>query len=328
MPGNVPLVKGSRMGATIQYQPPRIVGTGNIKEPKPFVVLPTQNAAWRAGDILVQSTTGTITNPPAVGSGSLASALAPGATGASAITLGTSASAGAPALTYYGVATYTGTSAESATSAPFIINCPAGFLPTVTVASAGAPGTATGFNTYLGLYPGQYFKQDASATSLASAFTATYPLANFLGANRGATNLSSNILGIAQTAVDATYFSGIGGAFTAGQNSSQLGSTNTVPPLMPSDAYQLYVTGLGYGQYVELNLNQNTMLTQGILGTTAGLTLDAASGIWTVDPTQSNKIVTIAEFRQGVAIGPTASGSFGDLGARVVVYFNSGLLLQ
>lgn len=310
--------------ATIAYQPPRLVGTTNIREPKPFVVLPTQNAAWRAGDILVQSVTGAIVLPPSVGSGALASAAGPLA---SAITLGTTAATGAPATTYYGVVTYTGTSAESVASAPFIINCQAGQVPNITVASAGAPTGATGFSSYLGLYPGQYFRQNA-AVALGSAAAAAYPLTNFQGANRGATNLSANILGLAQTSSDATFFAGIGGAISAGQNSSQLGSTNTVQPLVPSDAYQLYVTGLGYGQLIELNLNQNTALSQGLLGTTAGLTLDSSSGIWTVDPTQSNKIFTISEFRQGALIGPTGSGSYGDLGARVVGFLNSGLLLQ
>lgn len=310
--------------ATIQYQPPKLVGSAGIKEPKPFTILPTQNAAWRAGDIVVQSTTGTVVLPPAVGSGALASAAGPAV---SAITLGTTAVSGAPALTYYGVATYTGSSAESVVSAPFIINCLPGTVPNITVASAGAPAGATGFSVYLGLYPGQYIRQN-TAVALGSAGASTYPLTNFQGANRGATNLSANILGLAQTAVDATFFSGLGGSFTAGQNSSQLGATNTVQPLVPSDAYLLYVTGLGYGQYVELNLNQNTALSQGLIGSTAGLTLDSSSGIWTVDPTQSNKIFTIIEFRQGVLIGPTGSGSFGDLGARVVGYFNSGLLLQ
>lgn len=310
--------------ATIQYTPPRLVGTGNIKEPKPFTVIPTQNAAWRAGDILVQATTGAITNPPSVGSGGLASAAAPAA---SAITISTTAVSGAPIATYYGVVTYTGSSAESVASAPFIVNCAAGQVPSITVASAGAPGAATGFSSYIGIFPGQYFRQNA-AVSLGSAANCTYPLTNCLGANRAATNMSANILGIAQSSVDATFFAGIGGAISAGQNSSQLGSTNTVAPLIPSDAALLYVTGLGYGQYVELNLNQNTALTINLLNSTAGLTLDASSGIFTVDPSQSNKVFTITEFRQGVYQGPTASGTFGDLGARVIGFFNSGLLVQ
>lgn len=312
------------MANVISYQPPRIVGTGNIKEPKPFLVYPTQAAAWRAGDLVVQATTGAIVNAPSVGSGTLAAAAGPAL---SAVTLGNTAVAGAPITTYYGVVTYTGTSAESVPSLPFIVNCPSGQVPSITVAAAGAPGTATGFSTYLGLVPGQYIRQN-TATALGSPANATYPLTNFIGANRGATNLSANILGLAQSASDATFFAGIGGSISAGQNSSQLGATNTIQPLVPSDAAQLYVTGLGYGQYVEFNLINTVALQVGLLGTTAGITLDSGSGTFVVDPSQSNKIFTIAEFRQGVYQGPTASGTLGDLGARIVGFFNSGLLNQ
>lgn len=314
--------------ATIAYSPARIVGSPSIREPKPFVVLPAQNAAWRAGDILIQSTTGTFTAPPSVGVGAgLASASAPAA---SAVTLGTSASAGAAAATYFIQVTYTATGQETVPSQIFIQNCPAGTVPTVNVASAGAPAAATNFAAYIGLLPGNLSLQQATktTTALGSTFTAAYPLTNSQGANKCATNVSSGILGIAQTDSNALYFSGIGGSMTAGQASSLLGATNTVAPLTPQEAPYLYVTGLGYGQLVEMNLNQNTALTLNLIGSTAGINIDSTTGFPTIDPTQSNKIFTITDFRQGVFIGPTASGTLGDLGARVIGYFNSGLALQ
>jgi hypothetical protein len=309
--------------ATISYSLPRLVGSGPIREPKLVPVMPTQNAAWRAGDLVVQSTTGSVVNPPAAGSGSLAGIAGPAS---SAITTGTSASSGAVAASYFCQVTYTGTSAESLPSSGFIINVPAGYVPTVTVASSGAPSGATGFNTYLGLLPGVYIKQNSSATSLGSAFTAAYPLTNYFGANRGASNLSSNIYGLALSDSQSSFFGGPGGSFTAGTPNSLLGATNTIPPLAPTDAYFLYVCSLSSNQRIEINLNQNTAYAPNLNTTTAGLTLDSSTGIWTVDPTQSNKIFTIERLAGGVAIGPTASGSVGDLGARVIGYFNSGLI--
>jgi hypothetical protein len=305
--------------ATIGYYEPRLVGSGSIKEPKKFLVNPAQGAAWRRGDIVVQTTTGTITALNPNGNGALASASAPAA---SAVTLGTSAVAGAPAATYYGAVTYTATSQESPPYY-FIVNCPAGYLPTVNVASAGAPAGATNQATYLGLFPGYLALQQATktTTALGATFTASNPLTNSTGANRGATNLSGSIIGLADSMSDETYFDGIGGSFTAGRASSRLGATNSVAPLTPTEAPMLYVVGLGFGQLVEMNLNQNTAWSPMLLNTQVGLTLDATTGFFTVDPTQSNKVAVIVDQRPGVYIGPTASGSSGDIGTRVIVEF-------
>lgn len=314
--------------ATIGYYEPRIVGNGSIKEPVKFMVNPAQGAAWRRGDIVVQATTGTITALPTAGQGALATAAIPGSSGASAVTITNSASSGAPAQTYFIALTYTATSAESQ-PAYFVQNCPPGYIPTITVASAGAPSGATNFAAYVGLLPGYYSLQQASktTTALGSAFNVAYPLTNSAGANRGATNLSGSILGLADSMSDETYFDGYGGSFTAGRAGSRLGSTNTIAPLTPTEAPLLYVVGLGNGQRVELNLVNTTAWSPYLLGTTAGLALDSSTGFFVVDPGQSNKIVTIVDQRPGVYIGPTASGTAGDLGARVVVEFSSSSLL-
>lgn len=319
--------------ATIAYQPPRLVGVPGIREPKPFLVLPNQNAVWRAGDILVQATTGTIVNAPSAsitGSGTITPLTAPAT---SQFTVTAAATTGAPAATYYIVGTYTlsGQTDETAPSAEIVFNCAAGFTPNIVALSAGAPTGANRAAIYVGLMSGTHYLQNATKTTLTlggGGITLAYPLTNYQGAARAATNASANILGLAQTASDANFFAGTGGSILAGQNSSQLGATNTVQPLVPSDAANLYVTGLGYGQYLEMNLINTQAFTPGLLQSTAGLTLDSTSGFFVVDPGQSNKIITIAEFRQGVYQGPTASGTIGDLGARVVVYFNSGLLNQ
>lgn len=312
--------------AVIGYMEPRLVG-GGLKEPKPFLGVPAQNAAWRRGSILAVTTTGSITLPPSAASGAnLATAAAPAA---SAVTTGTSASAGAPAQTYYAVVTYTATGQETLPSQVFVINCPAGTLPTINVASAGAPAGATNFAAYMGTVLGYYSLQQATktTTALGSTFTAANPLTNNQGWNQAATNASSGIVGIAQTASNETYFQGSGGSFNIGPG-SLVGANTGIPPLAPLEAQAFYVTGLGYGQQLEMNLPQSLAFYPGLIGTTAGLTLDSTSGFHICDPSQSNKILTIVDFRQGVYIGQTQQGTVGDYGVRVVVEFNSGLALS
>jgi hypothetical protein len=315
---------------TLPYREPTYVGNPNIREPFPITVNPAQNAVWRRGDILVQSTTGTIALPPGGatgGSGSLAGTAGPAT---STITLGTSASATAPALTYYGVVTYDATGPiESLPSSIFVINCAAGFLPTVSVAAAGAPAAATGFRTYLGLLPDYLASQIAvPGTTLGTTFTAANPLTNYAGAARGATNLSGNILGMAICASNETYFDGYGGSFTAGNPSSRLGATNQLPPLTPDEAPLGYVVTLGAGTILEMSLHANSGGWGPLLvGTQFGLTLDATTGWFTVDTTQTNKVGYIVGQRPGVYIGPTQSGNPGDYGVRVDVQFISTTLL-
>lgn len=311
--------------ATIGYYEPRLVGTGGLKEPVKFLVAPAQNAVWRRGDILVQKTTGTITSLNPAGAGALASAAAPAA---SAVTVTTSASAGAPYQTYYGAVTYTATSQESPPYY-FTITCLAGTLPSVTVASAGAPAGATNQATYLGTVPGYLSLQQATktTTALGAAFVAANPLTNNAGASQAATNASANILGLADSMSTETYWDGPGGSL-AGSPGSRLGAGQQIAPLTPTEAPLLYVVGLGNGQRIEMNLVNTTALSPYLVGTTAGIVLDSTTGFFVVDPGQTNKIVTVVDIRQGAYIGPAASGTTGDLGARVVVEFNSGLLIS
>lgn len=316
--------------ATISYFPPQIVGTPNINEPKPYTVVMAPGAAFRRGDILIQSTTGAITNPPSV---SVGAGLGPASTAqppaASAVTIVQSAVSGAPAQTYYIKVTYTATGQETLPSQEFVLNCSAGNMPSINVLAAGAPAAATNFAAYVGILPGTEALQQATktTTALGTPFVCANPLTNSIGANRAATNVSANILGIAQHDSNGLFFDGVGGSFLAGTAGSRLGATNTIAPGAPTDAAMAYVTGLGANQLVEFNLVNTQALNMNLIGTTAGLTLDATTGIFVVDPSQSNKIFTITDFRPGVYIGPTASGTLGDLGARVVGYFNSGLLL-
>jgi hypothetical protein len=259
-----------------------------------------------------------------VGTSTLATAAAPAA---SAVTLGTSASAGAPAATYYSVVTYSASGAQSVPSQVFIQNVAAGNLPTIVVASAGAPAAADHFVVYMGLSPGSLSMQQAAltTTALGATFTAANPLTNSVGWNRSVTNPSANIVGLACDASNENFFDGTGGSFNVGPG-SRLGADTSVPPLTPFEAQGAYVIGLGGGTTIEMNLINTTAYYPSLLGTTAGIALDSTTGFFIVDPAQSNKTVTIVGQRDGVYIGPTSPGTVGDLGARVIVQFTSGLL--
>lgn len=323
------------MAQALTYREPTRVGQPNLNEPFPVLVNPAQGAVWRRGDILVETTTGAIVVPPNPGSGSLSGTPGPsGGTGpnttGSPITTGTSASAGAPAQTYYGVVTYSAAGPiESLPSAVFIINCPPGFLPTVSVAAAGAPAAATSFNTYLGLLPDFLAAQPAfPGTALGAVFTAANPLTNYAGATRGATNLAGNIWGMAMHASNEIYFEGTGGSFLTGNPGSLFGGSMSVPPLMPDEAPRSYVCALGGGDLFEFSLNAASGGWSPLLITKqAGLTLDATTGWFTVDTTQTNKVCQIVDHRDGVYIGPTQNGNPGDTGVRVIVQFISTTLL-
>ena len=310
--------------AVIGYREPNLVGTPNNKEPKQLLVAGAQNAAWRRGSVLRQVATGTaVVIAPG---GALATQPGPAA---SAVTLGTTTagSAGNPPTTYYVAVTYTATAGQESQPSYYIINAPAGTAPQVSVAAAGAPVGATNFAAYFGIIPNYYVLQQANkiTTLLGATFTAAYPLANNSGVNQAITATATNIVGIALEDSYATFFDGGGGSFTAGTNLSRLGASVSVPPLTPFEAQGHYILGLGFGQIVEMNLINTVIFQQGLLNTQAGLTLDAATGFFVVDPAQA-ACLTIVGQRDGVYIGPTAPGTFGDLGARVDVVFNAAAL--
>jgi hypothetical protein len=308
-------------------------------QPPTKLVTPIQNASWIRGDIVVLQTTGSITVPPGNGSGAY---VGQGGPPGSAITFGTTASAGAPQQAYWVVTTYVVAGSESQASAEQIVNCPAGYVPTVSVASGGsAPSGATGFNTYVGVYPANEFLQNSSATSLGSTFTVVYPLTNCQGANRGLTNLTGSILGMAQSDSTATFGAYSGGSYVSDQLA--FGSTSDFPPLTPAELYQLYVIDLRLVQ-LEISLSQAYGFYNSLQGTTVGLNWANATGGGTIviaDPAQANKVATIVDLAQGVppllispatasggtAQGPGITGNPGDYGGRVIVRFTGTTLV-
>lgn len=327
------------MSLLIPYYEPQLAPTDSKIQPNTALVTPIQGAGWKRGDIVVQQTVGTATLPPGNGTGTLAGVAGPLA---SAVTLGTYAVAGAPTQTYWIVVTYAASGGESQASQEFTITCPAGYVPSVTVASAGAPGAATSFNWYASILPGSELKQNAAIVTLGTASNGANPLTNAVGANVGATNLSGNILGLAQTDNLSSFGAYPGGSFVSPQNA--FGATSDFPPMTPSELSQLYIVTL-YNQPLEISLVQSASLSQALVGTQVGLNWASATGggtIVTADPSQSNKVATIVGIAQGVppllisnatattgtAQGPGPTGNFGDLGGRVIITFLPAALLN
>lgn len=321
-------------GLLIPYYEPQLAPSNSVFQPNPFLVTPAQNASWKRGDILAQVTTGSITPVPGNGANALAGVAGPAA---SAITITNHASTGAPALAYYIVATYTdGGTGESKASAEILYNAPAGYVPEVTVASAGAPSGATDFNVYAGLAPGGAVQQ-TTGTALGSASDLAYPLTNSRGANAITSNPSANLLGIAQSSSDSTFGAFPGGTYIP--KTSAFGATADFPPIAPGELGQLYCISLN-GQPLEISLSQAYALEKSLEGTSVGLTVDATSGWVYADPAASNKVARIqgvqsnipaliisnATATSGNALGPGPTGQYGDLGGRVIITFTSGLI--
>lgn len=300
-------------------------------------------STWKRGDILRVVTTGSAANPyvgasgttfnPAAGTPTLGPALAAGQGAfniissstsivSGAVTVAATASASAPALTYFCIVTYTFTANESLGSQEFIINCPAGLVPTVSVSATGAPASTTNFALYVSLLPGYEILQQATKTTTATgaAFTIPFPLTNDVGLQQAATNASTAFFGMAIDDQNAQFFSGVGGSGQVG-NQSLFGATMTQAPLTATEAMLNYVYKL-QGLQLEMSLVQawNPILA----GTTAGLTLDPTTGFYVADTSQGNKVMTIG----GPVIGPAAfQGGLGITGTRVSVVFISGAAL-
>jgi hypothetical protein len=311
------------MSIVVPYHEPVLVGTGAIKEPRQILGAPTQNAAWRRGSILRNITSGAVSPAP---TGALAAFAGPAA---SAITIGTSAVAGAPAATYYYQVTYTATGTESQPT-QYIVNVNAGFVPTINVASAGAPTGATNYAYYASVEPGYYLLQQGTrtTTALGTTFTTAYPLTNVTGWNQAVTGTSANIVGVALADSNANYFDGTGGSFLAGTAGSRLGPSVNIPPLSPFEAQGVYVLGLGFGQIIEMNYTQAIPWTSNLVGSAVGISLDAATGWFYADPAQTACAQIVGQ-RDGVYIGPTAPGTVGDFGTRVdVVFYATALAVQ
>lgn len=218
--------------------------------------------------------------------------------------------------------TYTATAKESPVSAEFIQNCPAGFVPQVTVASAGAPAGATNYAVYASVMEGAETLQQATktTTALGANFTLPNPLINPSGITRAASNANSGIAGLTLHDSGALYATGVGGSNTAGGINQLLGTWGNPPPLGGFDAAQALVVPLILSQAVEISLKQPW--TSGLSGSQAGLTLDTsqqAAGVFIADTTATACLTILERLDLG--------GAVNDTGARVRAIFNAAAVI-
>ncbi len=291
----------------------------NSPAPRGYFLAPA--AAFKESDVLQLITTGTIATPAPTGALATTAGPAP-----AAIAIGTAAAAGAPAATYYGFVTYSATGTESLPSTEFVMPVQAGHVPTITVASAGAPSGATDFQAYVGIYSGGESSQAAlPGTALGSAFTVPNPLTNSAGVNRlsVAPSATAPIVGLALHDSAALYESGIGGSNTAGAPANVLGTWVNPPPLGAFDPQQALVLALVNQQVVEFSLKQ--AFYPSLIGAPVGVSLDAASNQFVLDTGAAVKPATITQAVFGVpsysgGIGLTV-GANGVIGTRVQAVF-------
>lgn len=294
------------------------------REPIPYALAGYSGVTWdrtipkpynffRRGAVLANSTTGTIATPSPTGS--MATTAGPAA---SAITFGTTTSANAPAATYYLYFTYTASTNESLPSGPYIQNVNAGYVPNLTVASAGAPAAATNWAVYAAYIPSYEALQQATrtTTALGSAFALANPLTNYTGAIAAASSTNSGIIGVAAADSNANFFSGAGGSTAVG-NTSNFGATQSFPPLDSIGALAVPIIKL---QTCVLEMSLVQALYPALVGTAVGITLDATTG-WHVADTSATACGTIQSFVTGP---PGMFGQpSGDTGARVRVLFTA-----
>jgi hypothetical protein len=285
--------------------------------------LQLQGAVWNDGDFLANVTVGTLDNPTP--NGSIATALGPVLN--FNLFLGVTASAGAPAQDYYGVASFTDGSIESLASLDFTISAPAGFLPTVLVTSTGAPVGATKFYAYLGTVPTVYWRQNIGGTNLGTTFTAANPLANAFGPNAAPAGTSTGILGIANEPSDA-YFAGFpGGSASAGLR-SLVGASQAMAPGWDNDAFKTPVLKL-QSAIIAINLLQpyfpsmDNSLSVGLNIDTTNTFIPNGTGFYIVDSTQTACATVLGRAHQNIGVELN-----GDVGARVLVrFFPSALVV-
>ena len=307
-------------------------------------VYPVENAVWKDGDILINTTNGTVTAPSGGTAASFTNAtgaLTPGPSLGSSpgpfnvsstaalvqgvVTVTGVASSGAPARTLFCVVTYAITNAtESQNSTPFIINLAAGYTATITVATAGRPAGATTFMVYLGVTPNTWARQlgAAGVTNTGSA-TANIPnpLTNSSGAGPAAAAQNTNILGVADVDSDA-YYGGQQGATAGGSyfngKRGLFGATQSYAPGWDNLGFAMPCTPLTGGT-LEMTLVQpwnNTLLYAAV-----GINIDSATGYFVADTTQ-----TQCGNIQDLAYSP-GYGNVNDVGARVLVKFLGSVLI-
>lgn len=306
--------------ATIIPSAPQWAGEGGYPTADTIQVTPDENAFWREGDILTTGTAGTIASPNPNGSlSTLPGPVVPSAL----VTLGITPSANTPAQDYYGVLTYIGAAnIESQASAPFIITCPFGYLPTISVSATGAPAAATKFGVYLGTIPGLFVRQSI-ATNLGSTYTATNPLTNHSGVVRATAGISSGIIGMAGCNSDRFYAGYPGGSQQTGAR-SLFGASQAMSPGWDNNAFQLPVTKLAIG-YVVMNLLQPWY--DSLQNTAAGVAIDTGNtfvpggtNFFIADNTQTACLTIVKRMYQN------GYGNIGDIGARVLCKFYASAL--
>lgn len=296
---------------------PRLVGIPGINSPTPRGWTLAQAAAFREGNFVQLIQTGVAATPAPTGA--LAAFIGPVP---SAVTFAQVATPGAPAATYYFILTYTAAGTESQPSQEFLVNSGPGFVPSVNVAAAGAPAGATDYAAYVGLYSGMEELQQATrtTTALGATFNLSNPLVNSVGINLAPTDADTNIVGIAAHDSASLYATGVGGSQTAGGPSNILGTWPNPPPLGLGDPQQAVVDNIVSAPIV-ISLKQPWY--GALIGTTAGILLDAASGNHQLDNTQGNKIFTI----QAKVLGAQSDvGYVGDTNALVQAIANSGVI--
>lgn len=326
--------------ATLPIISPRIVGVAGFDSPLYRSYSLLQGAAYREGDLTVIGETGTVKTTPSGGTTTSGTSLAttPGpspagpfqlTTSASTftsnnVTIAGSASASAPAQSYYVILTYTATTGtnETLSGGEFIINAAAGVVPSINVLSAGAPASAVTFAVYAGIYEGGEILQQATkfTTALGTPFVLSSPLVNSLGLNRApsAVLTATVITGIALADSASQYALGIGGAFNVGGPGNLLGAWGTPPTLGPLDPSQGLVASLTNGTPLEISL-AGIAWSNALVGQSVGLALDATSGYFVAN-TSGNAVATIIN----KPFGSNADvGQVGDINTRVQIVLNA-----
>lgn len=324
--------------ALLSYFEPQWVGSSIYNAPSEVGYVKAQNAVWRQGSILVQSSAAVTV--PSGGLSTLAAAAGPvsnsgtfttagqtivtstvTSTGTNVVTLTAITLAGAQAASYWAELTFTAAGAESQTGPEFVVNCGPGIGFSVNVSTAGAPTGTTNYALYVGIVSQNEVLQQATKTTTATGatFSITAPLAFNKGILQAATNANSNIVGIAINTSDQYFVSGPGGATTV-NNQSLFGATVSLPPTQPQELYLGYVAKL-QNAYIEMSLINTQAWSPALIGSTFGLTVDA-SGFYVANPggTACGVIIGGAD---GV---PSIVGTAGDFGKRIVVQFNVGLI--
>ena len=297
----------------LNYCRPSLVDGYNQGSPVTGRAYPVPGNVFHAGDFLALLTTGTLTYDVPAGSGLAFQPVVPPVAAYSV-------SGTAGVATLYGFYAYTdGSTANVSLPSPwFVLPVPAGQVATITVPVAGAPAWATSFALYLGYNPYQAWQQ-VLTTALGSPATVPVPLTNYQGCGLAATNAAGSILGLAQDDWDVLIQSGPAQAYTG--NKFLFGADMTS---LDPEQYQTKFTKLSNGQRFVISLIQPW--NQGRVNGTYGINY-TSQGVFALDSTQSNKIVTIVDSDDNLDNWP-ASQPFdtGLVGAQCIAAFNSGVI--